>query len=148
MASSTVVVPLCSAGVFGADRGFAQLATVDRVDCLLLEWELVLELHAAGRVAKVFPLLLGQPLPGGGGRGDFFADGSSMGDAVPDAPSPLTSAETARFLRQIDPALPPAQPRSVRATRDTILKFQAFNTATQVLCFSALPSRKTRPSLC
>eukprot|EP01050_Picozoa_sp_SAG11_P013776 SAG11_NODE_1634_length_4542_cov_2.175332_2_plen_748_part_00 len=129
VAASTVVVPLVSDGVTGADCGFASLAAADRLDCLLLEWELVLALEEAGRIAKVYPLLLGKPLPSGGGRSDFFEDGSSGGDAVPDACSEATFAETAKFLNQIDSSLVPAR-RSVRATRDGILKFQGLNLAT------------------
>ena len=50
------------------------------------------------------------------------ADGSD-GGALPDAPSPATAAETRKFLAQIDPALAPSTNRSVRETRDTVLKF-------------------------
>jgi hypothetical protein len=42
----------------------------------------------------------------------------------------IIHAETAKFLQQIDPSLPPLQPQSVRATRDMMLKFQGFNLCT------------------
>ena len=87
--SITVVIPLCSEGVMGLDRGFAALGVKDRLDCLLLEWELILNLHKAGRIAKVFPLLIGK-LQEDGTRTDFFSDGSHMADQVPDEHSPLT----------------------------------------------------------
>ena len=121
VASSTVVIPLCSEGVMGLNRGFAALGVKVRLDCLLLEWELILDLHKAGRIAKVFPLLVGK-LQDDGTRTDFFDDGSHFGDQVPNAHSPLTFAETAKFLTQIDPSLSP-EPQPVRTVRDTILRF-------------------------
>ena len=90
----------------------------------------ILELHKVGRITKVFPLLLGKEQPADGSRTDYLSDGSLMGDQVSDAHSPLTHAETAKFLQQIDPSLPSLQPQSVRATRDTMLKFEDFNLCT------------------
>ena len=86
-------------------------------------------LEAAGRVGKVYPILIGKQHPDGT-RTDFFDDGSDCGDAVPDLPSPLTSQQTAKFLQQIDASITP-EARSVRGTLDTLLRYQAFNLGTR-----------------
>jgi hypothetical protein len=110
VASSAVVITLVSEGVTGNDRGFAALAKGDRLDCLLLEWELILALHDAGRIAKVYPVLIGKARPDGT-HSDFFTDGSLMGDAVPDRPSEKTFQEAAKFLAQIIPTFKPSAPQ-------------------------------------
>ena len=127
VAASTLVLPLISAGALA---GLAALATEDKIDWLLLEWEVALELEAVGRVGKIYPILLGKP-DDSGTRTDFFEDGSATELALPqDGPSPLTSAETAKFLQAIDPTITP-EVRSVRGTVDALLRFQAFNLRTQ-----------------
>lgn len=127
IASSTVMLPLVSAGALA---GMAELSKADKIDWLLLEWEVALALEAADRLGKIYPILLGKQDSSSGMRTDFFGDGSDCGDDVPDSPSRLTSDEAAKFLKQIDASITP-QRRTVRDTRDTLLRYQAFNLGTQ-----------------
>eukprot|EP01047_Picozoa_sp_COSAG01_P035667 COSAG01_NODE_2750_length_7146_cov_288.987578_7_plen_85_part_00 len=47
----------------------------------LLEWELLLALHEAGRISKVYPILLGKQTSDGT-RTEFFDDGSDGGAPI------------------------------------------------------------------
>lgn len=126
IATSTVILPLVSAGALS---GMVKLSQVDKIDWLLLEWEVAIALYEAGRLGKIFPILLGK-VDASGLRTNFFQDGSDCGADVPDQPSQLTSDETAKFLQQIDPSITPER-RSVRGTRDALLRYQAHNLETQ-----------------
>jgi serine/threonine protein kinase len=128
VAASTLVLPLISAGALTRMSTLAS-PTEDTIDWLLLEWEVTLALEAAGRVGKVYPILIGKQ-DDTGVRTDFFEDGSATEVALPDSPSPLTAAETAKFLQDIDSSITP-EVRSVRGTLDALLRFQAFNLRTQ-----------------
>jgi hypothetical protein len=123
-----VVLPLISANALAGMATLAS-ATEDRIDWLLLEWEVALALEAVGRVGKIYPILIGKQ-DDTGTRTNFFDDGSATDVALPDSPSPLTVTETATFLQAIDPSIVP-EVRSVRGTLDTLLRFQAFNLRTQ-----------------
>ena len=151
MLHTILFVPIVSAGSVG---GMAERfeAAPDKVDYVLLEWMLALELEERGVIKSICPLMVGALDAEGDGSGaaddgaaaprmsNFMADGHLA--RVPDAVSTATCAKLEELLAQVG-APPLSRRRTAREVVDTIVAFQGVS----VWDFKATHGRADQPML-
>jgi hypothetical protein len=135
MLHTILFVPIVSAGsVGGMTERFE--AAPDRVDYVLLEWMMALELEERGVIKSICPLMVGalDAEGDGGGAADdgaavprmsnFLTDGHLA--RVPDAVSVATCAKLEELLAQVG-APPLSRRRTAREVVDTIVAFHGVS---------------------
>ena len=120
--SSRVVIPICSwapdnDGSVGRMVGLTEDSPVDYV---LLEWEIALELFRAGRVQRIFPLMLGSVTEEGCTR---FPSKSS--DELPDVVNVPTKAGARVWLEKHGVAV--SNEFASRTVKGTVVGIMAFH---------------------
>ena len=119
---SRVAVPLLSHGAIQRMEALDPSSDNDWCDNVLVEWMLMLELHLAGRVKAIQPILIGKLQPDGT-MSNFFTDGSKGN--LKDAVSQKTLAAVREYAEIIRlPLSGGAATRTIKGTLDELLKFQ------------------------
>ena len=122
LAASAVAVPLLSFGAIRAMEALDPSSDNDWCDNVLVEWMLMLELHLAGRLKAIQPILIGKLQPDGT-MSNFFTDGSKGN--LKDAVSQKTLAAVREYAEIIRlPLSGGAATRTIKGTLDELLKFQ------------------------
>ena len=137
MLHTFIFVPIVSAGSVG---GMAQRfeAAPAKVDYVLLEWMLALELHERGVIKRIYPLVLGDEDVGGGAGADegaraqrsnmsnFMTDGHIA--RVPDEVMVPTCEKLDALLAEMgEPPLLSARPTARQVVERMVREFQHVN---------------------
>jgi hypothetical protein len=123
LARSRVVVPLISyRALEGTMEELDPENGEDWVDHLHAEWTLAIELHAAGRIQAIQPILIGKQ-NADGTMSNFFTDGSK--GRLKDAVSHKTLEKVREYAKHINLELSAeAATRTIKGTLETMLTFQ------------------------
>eukprot|EP01047_Picozoa_sp_COSAG01_P038662 COSAG01_NODE_3151_length_6502_cov_6.673903_4_plen_468_part_00 len=132
LAHSKVFGPLLSAGCV---QSFQSLAQEDRVDFVLCEWIMALELHRRGSISAIFPTIVGEQDPQSGRYTQTFFQEllSSVAGGpgrcfLPDVASAQTNAAALQYLQglhEMDSVTQLSEAWTVRGVVKTMLQFQA-----------------------
>jgi hypothetical protein len=132
LAHSKVFGPLLSAGCV---KSFQSLAQEDRVDFVLCEWIMALELHRRGSISAVFPVIVGEQDPQSGRYTQTFFQELLSGVAgglgrcfLPDVASAQTNTAALQYLQGLhamDSVTQLSEAWTVRGVVKAMLQFQA-----------------------